>query len=251
MPPNSALTRFLKQGLKKGVCPLCRAAYKLDGEYMWGFLDEYSHNDATLDRLRRSRGFCAEHTERLRRLEVEVLRSNLGISNVYLDTLRGVLEELEALGADWELRRPDPCPACAYRDEEVERNARYLVEEIATSPRSRERFLVSEGICLPHFQLVWAYARDEGERELLLTVQRRVVAELIEDLGQNIRKQGHEYDGEPSEREGESWARAMRLTTGWPKEALRDPPPGPDERYVLPEFARVTEEQRQRHHSPR
>src|SRR5512133_3254828 len=97
MRPNSALTRFLKQGLKRGVCPLCRVAYKMDGEYMWAFFDDYSSDDKTLDRLREARGFCAEHAERLRRLEVEGLHSNLGISNVYLDTLQGLEEALQAL----------------------------------------------------------------------------------------------------------------------------------------------------------
>jgi hypothetical protein len=86
MPPNSALTRFIKQGLKRGVCPLCRVAYKMDGEYMWSFFDGYSSDEGTLDRLRAARGFCAEHAERLRRLEIDGLHSNLGISNVYLDT---------------------------------------------------------------------------------------------------------------------------------------------------------------------
>jgi hypothetical protein len=239
MPPNSALTRFIKQGLNRGVCPICRVAYKVDGEYMWAFLDGYSHEDSTLDSLRRSRGFCAEHAERLRRLEVEGLGSNLGVSNVYLDTLQGLQEELAALREGDELQAPDACPACRYRDEEVERNARYLVEEIASSPRSRERFLASNGICFPHLGLVWERA-GETERELLLEVQRRVIGELIAELGENIRKQGHEFDGEPSEREGDSWARAIQLTAGWPKEALRDPPPPPEDRYRPPDFSKAT-----------
>jgi hypothetical protein len=240
VPPNSALTRFIKQGLNRGLCPLCRVAYKVDGEYMWAFLDSYSHDEAMLDRLRRSRGFCAEHAERLRRLEVEGLRSNLGISAVYLDTLSGLREELAALTDGGELRRAEPCPGCANRDEELAKNARYLVEEIATSERSRERFLASEGICLPHLQLVWEHCQDERQRELVLSVQRRVVEDLIADLEENIRKQGHEFPGEPSEREADSWRRAIRLTVGWPKEELRDPPPAPEDRYQLPEYARIT-----------
>lgn len=239
MPPHSALTRFLKQGLMRGVCPLCRVTYKVDGEYIWAFLNEYSHGDSALDQLRRSRGFCAEHAGRLRRLEVEGLGSNLGISGVYLDTMRGLLDELAALPAGSELPPPDKCPACQYRDEEVERNARYLVEEITSNPSSRERFLACNGICFPHLQLVWERARDDFERELLLSVQRRVLDRLIVDLEENIRKQGHEYDGGPSEKEADSWARAIQLTAGWPKEALRDPLPAPEDRYRPPDFSQT------------
>jgi hypothetical protein len=239
MPPHSALTRFIKQGLMRGVCPLCRVVYKVDGEYMWAFLNDYSHEDAVLDRLRRSRGFCAAHAGRLRRLEVEGLGSNLGISGVYLDTLRGLQEELEGRALAAELPQPNKCPACQYRDEEVERNARYLIEEIISNLRSRELFLTGNGICFPHLQLVWEQARNESEREILLSVQRRVLSELIADLEENIRKQGHEYDGEPTEREAASWARAIQVTAGWPKESLRDPLPAPEDRYRPPDFSQT------------
>ena len=236
MPPNSALTRFLKQGLKRGVCPLCRVAYKMDGEYMWAFFDDYSSDDKTLDRLREARGFCAEHAERLRRLEVEGLHSNLGISNVYLDTLQGLEEALQALDPAEEFGEPGSCPACAYRDEEVEKNARYLLEEIEANGSSRQLFMESNGLCFPHFELVWDRA-DPDERTMLLELQRRVVSETGHQLQENIRKQGHEYDGEPEDDEAESWRRAIYLTAGWEKEALRDEPP--ERPYEVPHYARV------------
>jgi hypothetical protein len=236
MPPNSALTRFLKQGLRRGVCPLCRVAYKMDGEYMWAFFDDYSGDDKTLDRLRTARGFCSEHAERFRRLEVEGLHSNLGISNVYLDTLQGLEEALDSLDPAGDLGDPGPCPACAYRDEEVEKNARYLLEEIDANESSRQMLLESNGLCFPHFAMVWDRA-DEAHRELLLELQRRVVSETADQLSENIRKQGHEYDGDPEEHEAESWRRAIYLTAGWEKEALRDEPTG--QPYEVPDYAKI------------
>src|SRR5512147_2161861 len=62
-----------------------------------GAFDDYSSDDKTLDRLHEARGFCAEHAERLRRLEVEGPHSDLGISNVYLGTLQGLEEALDSL----------------------------------------------------------------------------------------------------------------------------------------------------------
>jgi hypothetical protein len=242
MAPNSALTRFLKQGLRRGVCPLCRVAYKMDGEYMWAFFDDYSSDDKTLDRLREARGFCAEHAERLRRLEVDGLHSNLGISNVYLDTLQGLEETLDSLDLAEDLGEPEPCPACAYRDEEVEKNARYLLEEIDANRSSRNLLVDSNGLCFPHFAMVWDRA-EPGQRELLLALQRRVVAETAGQLSENIRKQGHEFDGEPEEDEAESWRRAIYLTAGWEKEGLRDEPP--DHPYEVPDYAKIAPRRRQ------
>jgi hypothetical protein len=239
MAVNSALTRFIKQGLSRGVCPLCRVAYKVEGEWMWGFFDEYSGDGDTMARLESARGFCHDHAERLRRLEVEGLRSNLGVSGIYLDIFHALSHRLAELAVEDELEPAGKCPACAVRDDELARNARYLIEEIGSSESSRARFAESDGLCLPHFELTWRTAKEPSQRELLLDVQRRAVNAVVRDLLENVRKQGHEYRGDPDEREASSWQRAIHLTAGWSKEALRDDPPEPGRRYELPHFARV------------
>jgi hypothetical protein len=140
--------------------------------------------------------------------------ATLGISQVYLDTMEGWSCELERLGSGT-ARGWAPCPACAYRDEGVAKNARYLLEELAESERSRERFVSSLGLCLPHFDLVWSEARRPDERELILTVELRAVATLIAELREHIRKQGDEAKHESPGREADAWQRAIYLTSGW------------------------------------
>lgn len=219
--PSSALTRWLKQGLVRGMCPLCRVAHKANREYVWHFFEEYAATDSGAGALRAARGFCLEHAEALRRLEVEGLGSTLGISEIYEDAFEGIVDELDALDA----RRSDvaaaaPCPACANRSEELHRNARYLVELLADDPRSRERYEGSTGLCLPHFALVWTMG-DAGrsERSFLLEVQRASARQMLADLREHIRKQGAEAKGEPPGPEQDSWERALHLTAGWPPPA--------------------------------
>jgi hypothetical protein len=212
--PHSALTRFLKQGLARGMCPLCRVAHKLEGEYVWYFFDEYSGQGWALDEVRRSWGFCRVHADMLRRVEVDGLRSTLGISKVYLDTLGGlgaVLDELDLNHAP----EHGQCPGCAYRDEGVHQNARYLLDELSESERFLELFKKSPGLCMPHFELVWSVTGSNDERRLILEVQRRVVAEVAEDLREHIDKHDHRRKGEPKGKEYDSWLRAIRLTAGW------------------------------------
>ena len=133
--PHSALTRFLKQGLARGMCPLCRVAHKLEGEYVWYFFDQYSGQDWALDEVRRAWGFCRRHADMLRRVEVDGLRSTLGISKVYVDTLDGLDAQLEQMDTHVAPAR-DRCPGCAYRDDGVHQNARYLLDELSDSERS-------------------------------------------------------------------------------------------------------------------
>lgn len=213
--PNSALIRFLKQGLAKGMCPLCRVAHKADAEFMWHFFDDYSGQAWALEALRGARGFCAAHAAHLRRIEFDGLRSTLGMSGVYLDTLEGVSAQLRQLDPRREPPPPSPCPACSYRDDEVETNARYLLEMLAEDEHSRERFASSPGLCLRHFDLVWRAAGTDGEREFLLEVERRCLDGLAEKLREHIRKEGHEAKHEPKGAERDAWQRALFLTGGW------------------------------------
>lgn len=216
-PPSGALTRWLKQGLSRGECPLCRVASKAEREYLWYFFDEYSGQDAALDELRAAHGFCAPHADGLRRIEVENLKSTLGISETYEDTLTGLAEELDGLAPGRRLRS-GPCPACAYRDRELDHNARHLLSLLAEDERSAERFRDSPGLCVPHFELVWARAGDGPVAALLLEVERRSVRRVRDELTEHIRKQGAEARDEPRGPEADSWQRALWLTAGWPAE---------------------------------
>jgi hypothetical protein len=212
--PHSALTRFLKQGLARGMCPLCRVAHKLDAEYMWYFFDEYSGQDWALDKLRRSGGFCREHADMLRAIEVDGLKSTLGISKVYLDTLEGIGVELERLESGESVAHAQ-CPACANREEGVRKNARYLLEELAENERSHHLFTESSGLCMRHFDLVWEATEVDAERTLILDVQRRAISALLDDLREHIAKHDHLRKDEPKGPELDSWLRAMQLTAGW------------------------------------
>ena len=166
--PSGALTQFLKQGLARGMCPLCRVAHKVDTEYIWYFFDEYSGDADALDSLRRARGFCTAHAEALRRLEVDGFKSTLGLSTTYLDTIEGLIEEFGLLRPGDQLPS-GLCPACAYRQEELERTAGYLFAEIRESEN---------------------------------------LEQLAADLREHIRKQGVEAREDEPGADADSWERA-------------------------------------------
>ena len=198
------------------MCPLCRVAHKADREYLWHFFEEYAGTELGSEALRRARGFCLEHAAALRRLEVDGLRSTLGISEIYEDAFTGIVEQLGRISEPHSTAGPTAaCPACGNREAELDHNARYLVDMLRDEPRTRDRYQGSTGLCLPHFALVWS-AAGAAERTLLLEVQRRVATAVLAELTEHIRKQGSEARHEPPGPEHESWERAMWLTAGWP-----------------------------------
>jgi Family of unknown function (DUF6062) len=224
------LTRWLKQGLLYGVCPLCRVAHKIDREYIWHFFEQGSMNDAGINAFAGARGFCAEHAEQLRRVEVDGLRSTLGISDLYLATIERLREDLQRLGSDGRLA-DEPCPACLYRRQGVLKNARYLLEELTDNQAFRDQLAASSGVCIPHFELAWETSRNAAEREQLTAMQWQVTSRLVGELKEHIRKQRAEFSREPKGTEARSWRHAICLTAGWPAPARPASAPEGDNPY--------------------
>jgi Family of unknown function (DUF6062) len=213
--PPSALTSWLRQGLRTDMCPLCRVAHKADRQYIWHFYDEHSNDMDAVAEVQRAFGFCAEHIEMLRRIDVDEMKTTLSISALFADTFAGIVDRLDALtpGSDFESSR---CPGCANRDDLVARDAGYLLDMLATGPGYRDEFVASPGLCFPHFKLVWGLARTRDDRELLLTVQRNASRSLLGELREHVRKHDDKYRHEPKGAERDSWQRAIFLTAGWP-----------------------------------
>lgn len=215
---DRVLTRWLRQGVRYGVCPLCRASHKLDREYVWGFFDKWSMHETAVEEFARAGGFCAEHAEQYRRIEVDAMRSTIGICDVYLPTLERLCEDLPMLADDGRLNRAR-CPACLYRESGVANNTRYLLIELVEDSDFRDQLAGSSGLCLPHFQLAWGSSETVEQREQLRAVQVAATSRLLCELREHARKQRAEASGEPAGVEADSWQRALWLTAGWPAPA--------------------------------
>lgn len=213
-PTSAALTRWLRQGLELGICPLCRVVHKADREFIWQFSEEGFGDAEAMAQLVRGHGFCSAHAEMLERIDLE-LQSMLGVSTVYAELFDDLLPELQ------QLTPADPipdgaCPACVSRDRAVAQNGRYLLGLLGEQDTFADRFYSSTGLCFAHFELVWRIGGSAGARTLLLEVQRQAVATIDADLREFIRKEGVEARSEPKGSEHDAWQRAIWLAAGWP-----------------------------------
>jgi len=229
---SSVLTRWLRQGLRYGICPLCRAHHKLDREYIWGFFDQWSMQDTAVEQFAAARGFCAEHAEQLCRIEVGAMRTTIGITDVYLATVERLLEDLAALRPDAGVLTQERCPACVYRDKGVADNVRYLLGELAGDSDFREQLAAGSGLCVAHFRQAWDAAQTPEQRAQLTVVQHVVAQRLAGELREHARKQRAEAAGEPAGPEADSWQRAIWMTAGWPAPAQAASVPEGDNPYA-------------------
>jgi hypothetical protein len=205
---------------------MCRVAHKADREYIWHFYDEQSNDMDAIEEVQRAFGFCAEHMEVLRRIDVEDMKTTLSISVLLADTFAGIVDQLQGLSPDGAFE-PGQCPACASREDYLHRNAVYLLDMVATSSGYREQFSASPGFCFPHFKVVWEFARTRSDRELLLLVQRDATESLLNELREHVRKHDDRYRHEAKGPERDSWQRAILATSGWPPPAQSAAAPEP------------------------
>lgn len=203
--PSSIVTAWLRQGLRTGMCPLCRVAHKADREYIWHFFDEGADRGESIDTVRHAFGFCAQHIEMLRRIELDGMKSTLAISTMFADTFAGIVEDLGSLEPTDDFHR-ERCPACANRDELLRANAEYLLDDLATTPVRRRAFEASPGLCFEHFELAWGIATTVEDRRLILEVQRRSAGTLLRELRERV----------DTGVDSGAWRRAIQLTAGWP-----------------------------------
>lgn len=219
--PPSVVTAWLRQGLRGDICPLCRVTHKAYREPMCHFFDEGADQGESIDSVRGAFGFCDEHIEMLRRIEMDAIKSTRAISTMFADTFSGIVEDLESLSARSSFRRT-PCPACEHRDGRVRVNARYLLDQLATSPGHREAFASSSGLCFAHFEHASQASED---RELILTVQRGAARKLLADMQEHVRTDDNNSRRESKGAERDSWRQAICMTAGWraPSESAAEP----------------------------
>jgi len=241
--PDLLLVSYLKQALRQPGCSLCRVLRDADLHYLRVFLREGKDDGRMLLRLLGSWGLCARHANGLVQLEPPERGDGLGTGTLYdwlLDYARRRLEDLRwDLGTDdragspqWRRRRnprqrmgrllrrlarTTPCPAC----EAQQRYTEYLVEGFVRAlepasglPALQEMYLASEGLCLPHWQVVLGLRPSSGVHELITRKQHEVVASLkaaLEaDLDRGVSREVRE--GGPKQEPG--FARALAAAAG-------------------------------------
>lgn len=218
-------------------CPICRLVYKATDRYLDGLIYEAVLDPDVRAKTKRSRGFCAEHTEMLRRRPGRAL----GVALIYRDIIRYLAET--AADAHFEPERPQPprgladrlrraaramlrprlittrlaaeqpCPACSIGDE-AERQYLGLLLAHLDDDKLYRAYTEGEGLCLEHLLAAIAQAPDEAVYRRLADPQIARYRAMLADLDEFIRKRDHRFRMEKYGEEGDVWLRAMNAITG-------------------------------------
>jgi hypothetical protein len=118
-----------------------------------------------------------------------------------------------------------PCLVCHALDSAESLYAEVMATQL-DDPRLSEAYQQSQGLCLPHLQRVLSLAADPAIIAALIATQRRLWAQLRDDLAAFIAKADYRFTYDDKGQEGDSWLRAVRQMHGPDRLFGPDPRPG-------------------------
>ena len=226
----------VRDALSEPGCPVCRLRTKCGDSYLDSLLWESVSDPERREEMRRTQGFCVEHTWRLVRPG-----GSVGVAIVTRDILQHLLGTLESDSfrdvPRWSLRRlrealspemptaatvdavaqltPDgECAACAWVDKMETDYLSALLDNLEGEEGLSTSYRSSDGLCLPHFRKVLALTRGRAQREAMVRAQRAVWRRLTDQLSESLRKSDYRFRHEPRGEEAGSWLRAIAALAG-------------------------------------
>ena len=171
MPERSTLYFELRDALQAGGCPLCRLRQQAGDSYLHALIHEGVTDPALRQDLRDARGLCHRHAWRL----AGERGSTVGMAIIYHDVVNTLTKILEESVANPGGRRSNrkaliqrlgpsaECPACKLERAALPRAAKTLLAYMG-DPEIAAGYQSAGGLCLPHFQLTLAQAKEPQAR---------------------------------------------------------------------------------------
>jgi hypothetical protein len=226
-PEDDLIFVKVREALSVGGCPICWLANRSAQRFLDGFLYERVNDPQSREEFLASRGFCQQHAWALQQFY-----DALGVAIVYRHLLQELLQKLQLftgeppiLGSRRTTREvvarlraallPNRmCPACEVSRSTEETALASLLERL-DDPEVQGRLGTTSWLCLPHFLMGVAMARDASQARLLAQILAGKLQDLVRSLGEFIRKHDYRYSHEPiTEEEAASWAQAIQTVVG-------------------------------------
>jgi hypothetical protein len=224
----------VRDPLAQSGCPVCRLRADSAERFLDSLLWESVNDPDKRGEIRRSLGFCREHSWVLARSG-----ASLGVAIVLRDVFQSLNELL--MGSSFQrlplwrrvrealmpsrptsatgqlvarLTPQSPCGACAWVEKMEDIYLGMLVNNLLVEDGLWTAYEASDGLCLPHFRRALARTRDERVFAALVDTQRTIWERLVAHLGESIRKTDHRFQHEPWGEEAGAWLRAIAALVG-------------------------------------
>src|SRR5574341_1908981 len=228
----------LVETLPQPGCAICNLLLQLADRQLQSLLYDGATDIGIHQAIRARRGLCSAHAEQI----IHYLGNAQTVAIFYHAAVDEAVKLLDRLPADSpatpgkmtarsrlatllgggghpgtdvsDRLAPDaPCLVCHALDSAESLYAEVMATQL-NDPRLCEAYQQSQGLCLPHLQRVLRLAADPAIVATLIATQRRLWAQLRDDLAEFIAKADYRFTYDDKGQEGDSWLRAVRQMHG-------------------------------------
>jgi len=226
--PNATLENLERLMREAPGCPICHFGCESGRHYIDGVMYESVNDYGLRQKLTRSMGFCAFHSQEM----LTISGAKLGAAIIEQAILREALRRTDKLANGRNVFLPslsskthpnasliptsDACPAC-QREREAETRA--LAELLQHWDDYWQRLLLQAGgLCMAHFSQATTLTSDKTLIRKLKNSHRPIWEALDAHLSEFIRKQDYRFRDEPiPPEEAIASRRAIAILTGEPR----------------------------------
>lgn len=236
MPDAPSMASFayydLREALAQTGCAVCRLLERDGEKFLDALLYEYSADAQTHKAFRAARGLCNHHGWDLTHhvgsaLQIAVLyRASLdetlkqfdrGVSpaDLLARLVKRFRGEAEAAALQFAeaLEPTRPCLACEYHNKAQQAYLHTLAEHLNDSALEKA-YQDSDGLCLPHTQMLLRLINDANILQKVITQQRRSWQKVFDQLTLFMDHYRAENADQMMGDEGDSWKRAVAILAG-------------------------------------
>lgn len=245
MLKENLVTLKVAEAMQKEKCPLCRLQQIHIEKYISNLIYEYTTDQMVVNKFINSLGFCTDHNQLL----IKILKNNCLLSRIdvaklyektiplYLNTLekehnenlslKNILSYLlhikkNIINSNIN-KKTTECMCCIASDDIIRENSLTIIE-ILLQEEYRKLYKKSDGLCIPHFNSVIEFIRENG---VVSPVKEFLVEDQIERLEllqyrlQSLQSKRNYYNKKAvSNPEVSSWYEAIWRFSGWKPEKL-------------------------------
>ena len=225
MGRESFYYRQLQETLQQPGCPICRLGNKAGRSRIDGLLYDSVTDTDSREQLAASLGLCRSHSRELLTFPGE----RLGATIIEWAVLREAQRRLQRsapssapslrqrlrgqTAGQSPLSSAGPCPACTHQAEIEARALSELLENLVGDLQAPLR--AAGGLCWPHLEQAVAAANDLQLHSALVSLHDAAWQELIDLMGEFIRKRDYRFSGETiSDEESAALEQAISVLTG-------------------------------------
>lgn len=190
-------------------CPICVIINQNTSRLIDDLLYERVNDPATRKEIRAGLGFCNHHAWKL-----QAAGDAFSHSIIYVDILNNLITAAESVRNFENIYTQKQLCLFCEQEKEIELNYLNKFVDYFYEKEFLQKYIKSNGLCLPHIQMILKQSKNEKFRKDLLKLEKEKMDRLVKELKEIIRRSDYRFNQQELGKEKDAWIRAIEKISG-------------------------------------